>query len=70
MNALTAIPDDGVVLTDLTTVFRYCNDRTYAALIDAEQEARRARFLAAMAPHDARVRAEQEMRWAAEARGA
>jgi len=50
----------------IPTLARYWNDPTFAAILDAEQDARRARFRAAMAPHDARVRAEQEMRWAVE----
>lgn len=62
--------DEGVVITDLPELQRYWDSPDYRAQLEAERDERRAQFNAAMSAHDARERARQEARWAAEEQAA
>lgn len=58
--------DEGVVITNLPELQRYWDSPDYRAQLEAERDERRTQFNAAMSAHDARVRARQAARWAAE----
>lgn len=57
---------DGVSVVPIDTLRAYWFDPEFRAQCEQDEADHRAQFAAAMAPHDARERARQEARWAAE----